>query len=69
VLHVVGLVVVAQLSVVPEPHDPVIGLGVSSAVAMQGPIGAKVSKDLPSQLPAFHLRRPSLRADTSIRQV
>ena len=34
-----------------------------------GPIGAKVSNDLPSQLPAFQVRLPSPRAETSIRQV
>ena len=36
---------------------------------MQGPIGANVSNDLPSQLPAFHVRRPSPRAETSIMPV
>ncbi len=44
---------------------------ISSAVAMHGPIGAKVSKDLPSQLVsgiAGQVRRPSSRAETSIRR-
>jgi len=34
-----------------------------------GADGAKVSKDFPSQLPAFQVRRPSPRADTSIMPV
>ena len=38
-----------------------LGSGISSAVVMQGPIGAKVSKLFPSQLPAFQVRHPSRR--------
>ena len=41
----------------------------SASVAMQGPSGAKVSNDLPSELPVFHVRRPSPRAETSIMPV
>ena len=72
VLHVVGIVVVAQLAVVPEPHDRSLGSAISSAVAMQGPIGAKVSKDLPSQLVSGSPARcggPCSRAETSIMAV
>ena len=36
-----------------------LGSGISSAVTMQGPMGAKVSKDLPIQLPLRQVRRPS----------
>jgi len=49
-----------------------LGSFTSSAVAMQGPIGANVSNDLPSQLVsgvAGQVRRPCSRADTSIRLV
>ena len=68
-LHVVGIVVVAQLPVIPELDAEIVGFGISSAVVMQGPKGQNVSKDLPSQLPAFQVRRPSPRAETSIMPV
>ena len=49
-----------------------LGFSISSAVVMQGPIGANVSKDFPSQLVsgvAGQVRRPCSRAETSIIEV
>ena len=70
VLHVVGVVVVAELAVDPELHVDVVGVRRSRRRwRCTGRCGAKVSNDLPSQLPAFQVRRPSPRAETSIMPV